>query len=89
MVIQAAAMALVAHQMAGFFPEQANEVYRIPDGFEPVAAIATGYPGNPDALLDDLRERELRPRSRKPVSDFAFSGHWEYRPVQLAEGSVP
>ena len=84
LVIQATAMGLIAHQIAGFSPEKATELYGIPDGFEPVAAIAVGYLGNPETLPDDLRARELRPRRRKPVSDFVFTGRWGARPVALA-----
>ena len=50
--------------------------FAIPDVFELVAAIALGYPGNPDDLSEDLRERELGERSRKPRSEFAFAGKW-------------
>ena len=41
------------------------------------ARIAIGYPGNPDELPEDLRERELGERSRKPQSEFVFAGKWE------------
>ncbi len=39
--------------------------------------IALGYPGNPDDLPENLRERELAPRSRKPLSEFLFEGTWQ------------
>jgi hypothetical protein len=38
--------------------------------------IALGYLGDPDALPEKLRERERAPRSRKPLSDFVFTGRW-------------
>lgn len=73
---QATALGLGVHQMAGFDADAARSTYSIPEGWEPMAAIAVGHPGDPDALPDGLRERELGPRSRKPLSDFVFAGEW-------------
>lgn len=76
LVLQATASGLIAHQMAGFDSEKARVDCEIPAGFEPVAMIAVGYPGDPALLQDYLRERELKPRERVPTSDFVFSSHW-------------
>lgn len=48
----------------------------LPDRYEPVATIALGYPGGPEALPEDLRHRDPAPRSREPLGEFAFSGRW-------------
>jgi nitroreductase len=79
LVLQATASGLVAHQMAGFDVEKARVDLRIPAGYEPVAMIAIGYPGNPDILPERLRERELRPRSRRPIGEWTFGGQWGTR----------
>ena len=42
LAIQAAAIDLYVHQMAGFDVPKAKEVYQIPTGYEPVSAIAFG-----------------------------------------------
>ncbi len=76
LVTQATAMGLSAHQMAGFDAEKAREVFAIPEGWEPVAAIALGYPGDASALSGRLRDLELAPRTRKPLEEFVFTGHW-------------
>ncbi len=76
LVTQATTMDLVVHQMAGFHVEKARTLFSIPEGWEPVAAIAVGYPGDPDSLPEKLRERELAPRSRKPLEQFVFTGRW-------------
>ncbi|MEK9142459.1 MAG: nitroreductase family protein [Nitrospirota bacterium] len=76
LVLQATASGLVAHQMAGFNVEKARIDLRIPTGCEPVAMIAVGYPGDPAVLPERLRERELRPRIRRPIGDWTFSGQW-------------
>ena len=76
LVLQAVALGLAAHQMAGFDVEKARTTCAIPSGYDPVAMIAVGYPGDPLLLPDDLREREMRARERKPLRDFVFSPHW-------------
>lgn len=67
---------LLVHQMAGFDSEKARQTFAIPPDWEPVAAMAIGYPGNPESLPDKLRERELAPRTRKPASEFVMTGSW-------------
>lgn len=75
-VLQATALGLQAHQMAGFDTQKARETCLIPTGFDPVAMIALGYPGDPAVLPDYLREREIKPRERQPIGDFVFSIKW-------------
>jgi len=76
LMLEAVALGLFAHPMAGFDMEKARVGYEIPPGYEPVAMIAVGYPGDPAVLPDYLRDRELKPRDRKPISDFVFSDRW-------------
>ncbi|BAY89563.1 nitroreductase family protein [Tolypothrix sp. PCC 7601] len=76
LAIQAMALGLFIHQMAGFDVAKAKEVYSIPDGYEPVAAIALGYLGDPQTLSEKLQQRELALRSRKPLETYVFSGSW-------------
>jgi nitroreductase len=77
LVVQATAMGLVCHGMAGYNASQARAVYGIPDGFDVVAAWAVGYQGDPDSLPEQLRDRERDPRQRKPLSEMVYSGGWE------------
>ena len=67
---------LLVHQMAGFDAQKARDTFSIPPDWEPVAAIAIGYPGDPQTLPDKLRDRELAPRSRKPAKEFVMTGRW-------------
>lgn len=76
LVLQATSLGLVAHQMAGFDMDKARAVYEIPATHEPVAAIALGYPGDPNALPEPLRDRDNEPRTRKQLETFVFSGRW-------------
>ncbi len=74
--LQATALGLIAHQMAGFDVDKARADLGIPAGFEPVAMIAVGYPGDPAILDERLRQRELAPRERKPIREFVSQGQW-------------
>lgn len=74
---QATAEGLYVHQMGGFDRNKAAELFHLPEGHEAITAIAIGYLGQPDALDDELREREVAPRSRKELNTFVFDGEWE------------
>jgi nitroreductase len=76
MVLQATALGIRAHQMAGFDPEEARETYGIPEGHEALTAIALGYPGDTDRLPDKLRQSELAERTRRPLTETLFTGAW-------------
>jgi nitroreductase len=74
---QAVALGLTTHQMGGFDTEKAHIAFRIPQGYQPLAMIALGYPGSVDALPNVLREREAAPRVRKLQQEFVFEGYWQ------------
>lgn len=76
LVLQATALGLASHQMAGYHIDKVRAEFAIPSDFDPVAAIAIGYPGDPAVLDDRLRQREMNPRERSPLSAFVFSGQW-------------
>jgi nitroreductase len=87
MTTQATSIGLAVHQMAGILVDKAREVYNIPQDYEAVAGIAVGYPGEPETLSGELREREQAPRNRRPLESFVFTGGWgvtsplvQYRP---------
>lgn len=74
--IQAEALGLSVHQMAGIDPEKARKLFHIPADYEAVAGMALGYAGDPSSLGDEMRKRELAPRQRKPLDSFVFAGEW-------------
>lgn len=77
LMAQATALGLSVHAMAGFDGDRARAVLQIPEGFDPVSALAIGYPGDPSLLPEDFREREVEGRTRKPLSEMVFSGLWD------------
>jgi nitroreductase len=76
LALQATALGLTTHPMAGFNVEAARERFAVPAGWEPVSVIALGYPGDLDSLTEKLRQRETAQRHRKPLETFVFSGAW-------------
>jgi nitroreductase len=74
--VEATARGLAVHQMAGFDPAKAKQVFEIPEDCEPIAAIAIGFPGDPNSLSQKLQDRENAPRTRKPLTEFVMSGRW-------------
>jgi nitroreductase len=73
---EATARGLYVHQMAGFDPIKTKEIFGIPEGWDPISAFTIGYLGDPETLSDKLRERELAPSTRKPLTEFVMSGKW-------------
>ena len=57
---------------SGILPEKAQEICGIPEGFEVMTGLAIGYTANPETLPEDLRERDLAPRQRRPLKEFVF-----------------
>ncbi len=76
LALQAEALGLSVHQMAGIDAEKARKLFNIPADYEAVAGFAIGYPGDPQSLPEELRQRELAPRQRKPLDSFVFTGQW-------------
>ena len=74
--VEATSHGLAVHQMAGFDPDKARQVFGIPAVWEAIAALAIGYAGDPASLPQPLKEREMAPRTRKPITEFVMAGHW-------------
>ncbi len=77
MAIQATALGLHIHSMAGFDQDQARKALGIPDDYVLGAFSALGFLGSPDQLPDGLKQQELAPRTRKPLSELVFTTTWE------------
>jgi nitroreductase len=77
LVLQAVAEGLVAHQMAGFNADAVRREFSLPEDVRAVVAIAVGVQADPELLGDERSvDRERAPRSRLPLSEFAFTGEW-------------
>ncbi|MFQ5747581.1 MAG: nitroreductase family protein [Gemmatimonadota bacterium] len=77
LTLEATARGLHVHQMVGILPDRAREVYGIPEGFEPLTALAVGYAADPDSVPGPLGDRDRTERARRPVAEFVFAAGWE------------
>jgi nitroreductase len=82
MALQAVALGLIIHQMGGYDPEKARAAFGIPAEYTPMAMIAVGYQAEPEILDEETKAKELRPRTRKAVTERFYEGGWE-KPVAL------
>ncbi|RZK36585.1 MAG: nitroreductase [Hymenobacter sp.] len=76
LAIQGVELGVQIHQMAGFSPDAARTAFHIPADYELVSVFTIGYPGEVAALPEALQQRELAPRTRKPLGEFMFEGGW-------------
>jgi len=86
LTVQATAMDLYVHQMAGIQKDVVHETYDLPEEIEPMAGLAVGYLGDPEMLDDGKREAEKSPRSRQSIEDFAFGDEWGTPSAILGNG---
>jgi nitroreductase len=77
LLLQAAAMGLVAHPMAGFDRDRTRQELGIPDDYTVECMIAVGHPGLISQLPDGYRDADRQPTSRKPIADIATPGRFQ------------
>jgi nitroreductase len=74
LTLQASALGLRTHSMAGFDHAAARQIFQIPDDYLLGAVIALGYQGEPSALAqENLLAQEIAPRTRRPLSEFVLA----------------
>ena len=77
LALQATAMGIVSHGMAGFDFEKARTSLGIPDDYAVAAMFALGRPGDPGELPEKLREIE-KPSGRRPVRESICEGRFAF-----------
>jgi nitroreductase len=71
--LQATALGLHTHSMAGFDHNKARKTFDLSVDYDIGAVTALGYLGDPLTLHDQLRVQEISPRQRKPLSQFVLT----------------
>ena len=71
--LQATELGLNVHQMGGYNPQIIRQNLNIPDSYELGVIMAIGYPGEPDALPEPLKQRELAQRVRLTQEEFVMN----------------
>lgn len=83
LTIQAHALGLHVHQFAGFDAAAVQERFAVPGHWQVTTGIAVGVPTSADVLDERTREKELAPRTRRPLQEFVFTGTWGQTPIDL------
>ncbi|MEI5583465.1 MULTISPECIES: nitroreductase family protein [unclassified Agromyces] len=73
LTVQAQHDGLHTHQMGGFDSARLAEAFDLRDGLEVVSITAVGKVGDASTLPEPLREREIAPRSRKPLDEIVIA----------------
>lgn len=85
--LQAAALGLATHQMAGFDHDAARRELEVPDGYAVGSVMALGHQGEPSELPNEkLIASETATRTRKPLNETVLSS-WG-TPAQLVRGGA-
>lgn len=74
--LQASAMGLHTHQLAGFDHDLVAKRLEVPDHFTVTTCVAVGRHGDPAAADEALRQREAKTRGRKTLDEFVYAGTW-------------
>lgn len=69
-------LGLLVHPMAGWKEAPLRAALGLPDDFTPAAVVAVGYAGKSDDLDEATREKDKKPRARKPLGEVAFRTRW-------------
>ncbi len=75
-ILQARALDLYTHPLAGFDEQRAHAAFALPERYEAGLIIAVGHLGPVDALPEALRAREVGPRTRMPVDELVYDETW-------------
>lgn len=73
LTVQAQHDGLHTHQMGGFDGPRLAAAFGLDERFEVVSITAVGKVGDAAALPEPLREREVAPRSRKPIDEIVIA----------------
>lgn len=76
--LQATSMGLATHQMGGFDGDKTRAAFGIPEQIEMMSMLAVGYAADAETLSDELKERELAPRKRRPLGELFYDGVWNH-----------
>jgi nitroreductase len=72
--VQAHANGLHTHQMGGFDAAAISAAFDLDARFTPMTVMAVGSLGDIQQVSDELRQRELAPRTRHSVEDLILAG---------------
>ena len=76
LTVEATHRGLSVHQMSGIVAERIRAAWALPDDILPLTALAIGHAASLETTPEDMRDRQARPRERRPLPEFVFGEHW-------------
>jgi nitroreductase len=76
MLLQAVHLGLMGHPTAGWNESKLKKITGIPEEYRIVTVVFFGYEGDVDALDERTKEKERKPRTRKPLSEIVHWNKW-------------
>lgn len=76
MMLQGYGMGLTIHAMAGWDYDKIVKGFAIPANAKPVALMAAGYRGRVEDLIEEVRAKDLKVRTRKAIGEFTFRDNY-------------
>ncbi len=73
MSIEAVALGLITHPMAGFDVDGARAAFDLAEGVRPLAVVAIGTLGDYGRMPPEVAERDCRPRTRLPLEQVVLN----------------
>ncbi|MGH8120629.1 MAG: nitroreductase family protein [Gammaproteobacteria bacterium] len=86
--LQAVDLGLMTHQMGGFDTNLARKLFCIPAQCTPMSVLAVGYALPETAIAPEMKERELRPRMRSPLTEHFYDGAWNVPYISTREETI-
>jgi nitroreductase len=72
MMVQGYAMGLTVHAMAGVDGDKLAKGFDIPANARVAAGMVAGYRGRVEDLIEEVRAKDLKPRTRKAIGEFTY-----------------
>lgn len=76
MMVQGYAMGLTIHAMAGIDGDKVSKAFHLPANARVVAGMVAGYRGRVEDLIEEVRAKDLKPRTRKAIAEFTYRDNY-------------
>ena len=69
-------MGLTMHAMAGLDGDKIAKAFNVPANAKVVAGMVAGHRGRVEDLIEEVRVKELKPRTRKAIAEFTYRDNY-------------
>jgi len=76
LTFQANSLEIYVHQMGGFDSVKVQEIFQVPEQFEPVVILAVGGKSDVNNLPEPYKEKENLPQKRLALSEILFGDNF-------------